>query len=559
MNVRTPSFQDLADSLPTSWTGTICQRGCGGDNAHPGEAWLASFWQSASQWDTLPAPMRGFLLVPLTGDKLASAAFCASQPALTSAHLVWACRFLPDAALVLSDLGCLCITEPQAEMASTLPVNQEPISLAVSAAADKCGMPLPRLISEEHLGPDKYNSICTVLANLKVPQKCQRRVQTFLRQCTVFEDITGARLDLARRTDIKVLPKLEWEQSMLAVQDFFPWTLIKYYSASDIQKKLLRIAGVSLSDTVSFLSKDLLPEVYSSATTELEPLLLQALDSLARFPTARLQQPLQVFVNGKLQRISTLVDSSSKLMKALFAKGSGYAGYDLLPDKYTKDNRLAALRERGLAHDDLPDPKCFLTCADQFVRLYQGKDRSVSMVKHSRLLLEMLQRNVTSYKLSAYAQWEDTRHLIATKPIFVRASAVAPYDNTAAPLLVSLQDSEDWTHYRLVASVVPVLEPLLGSSTIQLREQLSLPAGPQPQHVIDHVLQTARARNDQLQNQHTPPPLDKLIQEDVVKAYKLMVEVLDQYLAQGAGQAVKETDASALGDGAGCPEVCGAL
>lgn len=536
MNVKTPSLKDLADSLPISWAGTICQRGCGGDHEHPGEAWLASFWHTASQhqWETLPARLRGFLLVPLAGDKLASAAFCSSQPTLTSVHLARACRVQPDAALVLSDLGCMCITEPQAEIASTLPGRRvEPVTLALSAAAEKCSMPLQWLISEEHLGPDKYNSICLILANLKPSPKCQQRVQTFLRQCTVFEDLTGARLDLAKRSDIKVLPKQKWEQSMLAVQDFFPWTLIKYHSASDIQKNLLHAAGFGPLDVLIFLTRDLLPEVYSSASTELEPLLLQALDTLAHFPALQLQQPLQVFVNGRLQRVSTLVDTSSDLMKALFAKGSGYAGYDLLPDEYIKDNRLAALRAHGLAYDDLPDPKCFLACADQFVRLYEEKDRSVSMVKHSRLLLEMLQGNVSSYKLTACAQWEDIRHLIATKPIFVRASVVAPYDNTTAPLLVSLQDSEDWTHYRLVGSVAPVLEPLSGSSTIQLREQLSLPAGPQLLRVIDHLLQTARARNDQLQNQHAPPPLDTLIKDDIEKAYKFIVEVLNQDLAHG--------------------------
>lgn len=434
---------------------------------------------------------------------------------------------------MLSDLGCLCITEPQAEMACHLqpPISQEAITLAISAAADRCGIPLQQLISEEHLGPDKFKSVCSILASLHVPIVCQQYVRAFLRQCSIFEDITGARLDLAKRTDVKLLPMQEWEQHMLAVQDFFPWTFIKYHSASDTQRRLLHLAGFNPPDLVSFLREDLLPEVYSSESTELEPLLLQALDSLARFPASQLQQPLQVFVNGKLQRVSTLVDSSSDLMQALFAKGKGYAGYDLLPDEYAKNKRLATLRAHGLAHNDLPDPKCFLACADQFVRLYDGKNRSASMIEHSRLLLEMLQRNVSSYKLrSSEALWEETCHLISTKPIFVRALAVAPYDNTTAPLLVSLQDSEDWTHYRLVASIVPVLEPLLGSSTVQLRQQLSLPAGTQVLHVVDHLLQTARARNDQLQNQHTPPPLDKLIQEDVEQAYEVIVEGLDTYL-----------------------------
>lgn len=76
---------------------------------------------------------------------------------------------------------------------------------------------------------------------------------------------------------------------------------------------------------------------------------------------------------------------------------------------------------------------------------------------------------------------------------------------------------------------MPVLDPLLGD-TIQLREQLSLAAGPKPLHVISHLLQSARARNDQLQSQHTPPPLDKLIKEDVERAYTFIVELLGQHL-----------------------------
>ena len=82
------------------------------------------------------------------------------------------------------------------------------------------------------------------------------------------------------------------------------------------------------------------PEVYSSASADLQPLLLQALDSLAEDPVARLQQPLQIFVNGRMHRISTLVDSSSKLVKDLFDKGSGYAGYNLLPGECSASQEM---------------------------------------------------------------------------------------------------------------------------------------------------------------------------------------------------------------------------
>ena len=89
-------------------------------------------------------------------------------------------------------------------------------------------------------------------------------------------------------------------------------------------------------DLGTFLNEDIFPEVYSSASTNLEPLLLQALDSLAAHATAQLKQPLQIFVNGRLHRISALVDISSKLMKDLFAKDTVYSGYDLLPGECSK-------------------------------------------------------------------------------------------------------------------------------------------------------------------------------------------------------------------------------
>jgi len=323
------------------------------------------------------------------------------------------------------------------------------------------------------------------------------------------------------------------EQQVGAVHELLPWTIVKYHSASPTQKAILRNAGFQCTNMVTFLNTDLLPEIYSSASTDLEPLLLAALDSLAGYTGVQLKQPLQVFVNGKLHRVSTLVDSSSQLMQALFAKGKGYAGYDLLPAQYAQGNRLATLRSHGLAHDDLPDHRCFLSCADQFVRLYEDKDRSADMSKHSRMLLEMLQRNVGLYHArTAAAAWEEASHLISTKPIFVKAAVVSPYESSPGPVLVSLEDSEDYSHHRLVASAVAVTEAALGDTT-ELRAKLGLPAGPQAVHVVAHLLHTAKVRNGELQTGQNPAPLHKLIQEDVQKAYSFIIEVVSHCLTNG--------------------------
>lgn len=322
------------------------------------------------------------------------------------------------------------------------------------------------------------------------------------------------------------------EEQAAAVHELLPWTIIKYQAATMTQRHILSNAGLRVMQMDSFLNNDLLPEIYSSASLELQPLLLTALDSLAGNARLRLKQPLKVFVNGKLHRVNTLVDSSSELMKALFAKGRGYAGYELLPDEYAKGTRLAALRLQGLAHDDVPDHRCFLACADQFVRLYEDKDRSPSMSKHSRMLLEMLQRNVDSYYLAAMGGWEEAVNLICTKPIFVKAAVVAPYEPTPGPVLVSLEDSEDYSHHRLVASAVPVTEPTLGDTT-QLRVTLGLPSGPQAMHVVTHLLHTAKTRTTTLHTEQSRAPLHKLIADDVETAYSHIIGEVSQLLSKG--------------------------
>lgn len=124
------------------------------------------------------------------------------------------------------------------------------------------------------------------------------------------------------------------------------------------------------------------------------------------------------------------------------------------------------------------------------------------------------------------------RYSIATKPILVAASVVSPYEAPSSSVLISLQDSEDYSHYRMVASTVPVSDPKHGGTTV-LRELLGLLAGPQPINVITHLLQTAKARNEQMQNQLNPPALDKHIQEDVDSAYVYIVGAVSQALAAG--------------------------
>lgn len=200
--------------------------------------------------------------------------------------------------------------------------------------------------------------------------------------------------------------------------------------------------------------------------------------------------------------------------------------------EYAQGEHFKLLQLHGLAHKDMPHPRCFLVCADQFVRHYEGKDFSNSMLEHSKMLMNMLQRNLASYQASVSpSEWKETSHSISMKPIFVRALAVPPYETKSGGPLISLKDSEDYRHYRMVASAVAITDP--GVNTAQLRKDLSLPASPQAMHVVTHLLQTATTRNDQLHNHMRPPALLQHIQEDVEKAYAFLVAAVGQCLAAG--------------------------
>ena len=527
MNVQAPSIEDVANSLPASWRGTVTQRSHTRDGSHPGNTWVESFWRMVSSqlWDHLPASLDDILLVPLTGNQLASPIHCKTRHALTCAHLREATSIQPDAAELLSQLGCLCISELWADLVSILPASTEPVTHALRAAASRRSTALHAQISEQHLGKANYSSVCQILTNIQNPDH-QQQVEAFLRQCIVFEDLSGRRVKLASMCNAKLLPDEAWECSMASMQDLLPWTIIRYHKASTTQQQLLDSAGFRCTDTCTFLSKDLLPTVYSSANSKLEPLLLQACDSLASYSSLKLPEGLQVFVNGQLRPVDTLVDSSSPLMKALFARGNCSPDYTLLPAEYAQGNRLSTLYAHGLAHENMPSESFFLACAKQLILLYKGQDRSRVMIKHSTMLLDMLKRNVKAY-LSIY--------MISNQPVLVRASVVSPYDSPAGPPLVSLQDSEDYDHFRVVASTVAVTDPAMGDTT-QLRADLGLPSGPQPLHVVDHLLQTAKAQNSQLQSQPGLAAMSKHVQEDVHTAYGIIFKVVSQSLGNPGRQ-----------------------
>lgn len=201
MNVQSPTEADLASELPTSW-GDV-------NGASPDTEWLNKFWTMAAnnQWTEVPPCFRSFYLVPMANGQLVSAR---RSYALSTAHVRppaasnqaqsdAAAAQQNSAAKLLSAVGCWCILDPRADMVSVIPADTEPITFALAVTAKRKDIPLQQLISEQHLGSNTFMGICGILAKLHVHNKTQSGVQEVLRQCTVFEDISRAQLDLANR------------------------------------------------------------------------------------------------------------------------------------------------------------------------------------------------------------------------------------------------------------------------------------------------------------------------------------------------------------------------
>jgi len=88
LNVMVPTMRDLADSLPSTWKADICN--CKGETGatHPNQQWLDRFWGLVnSSHNKVPSEMSPFVLVPITGNRLASVAHCASTGTLSHRHL----------------------------------------------------------------------------------------------------------------------------------------------------------------------------------------------------------------------------------------------------------------------------------------------------------------------------------------------------------------------------------------------------------------------------------------------------------------------------------------
>lgn len=199
MNVQVPTEADLANSLPASWKTAAGPK--------PDKLWQSDFWTMAVKlhWQDVPAPLTDVFLVPLAGDLLSTVAKCRKAGALRTGHVPWpagmaarqATHKNPNAE-VLAAVGCVCISDKRADIVSPLAPDKEGVTSALTATAAMKSMPLQQLVSLQHLGADTFRGVCVILAALD-RDKCDQRVQMTLKQCTGFEDINGAPVDLANR------------------------------------------------------------------------------------------------------------------------------------------------------------------------------------------------------------------------------------------------------------------------------------------------------------------------------------------------------------------------
>ena len=321
LNVHAPTMLDLANSLPSAWKRDICKYAGGSGATHPRQEWLEQFWRvKALSKDSMPIKLLFLTLVPIAGNRLASIAHCRRTGALALQHL----QGMPNsAATTLSAIGCLCITHRRAESISPIPFYYEPLTSALEALSGRTGMPLKKLLSHQRLGVTVFDQARHLLAHHVHAPAIQHSdapsVWQILRQCPLFEDVSGNMVALPATQKYGLLPSASWEQHISELSQLLPWTPIRHHTASQLQRRLLKHSGMIVPVLPQFLRSDLLPAMRSAGADTAQRLLLQALDELSGPPISSISTLTEVFVNGSLQPISRCVDGTNSMFRSLFS------------------------------------------------------------------------------------------------------------------------------------------------------------------------------------------------------------------------------------------------
>lgn len=540
LNVRLPTLQDIAANLPAAWKGGICKQTAENGKAHPTTAWLDKFWKMLSALGTrveqMPTAMQKAKICRLTDRQLASPEYCSAHEILTRSQL----RALPEnASRVLTAAGGLCFTDPQADGMGHVSPFEDAISKALTAAAARLGLSLTELVSKQHLGSATFNSLQILLADVRPRHK--HSFWQVLEQCSVFEDITGQLIPLTN-SDFTTLPDANWERMLSTKSHLLPWRIVKYHTGASVQRRLLNHSQSSAVDRAGrphhatvFVTHELLPEVYRQKNSAHEPLLLHALDEFKANVSMLAAQPVQIFADGKLRKLSETVDPANGLLSFLFAKQHQPADYTVLSAAYAENGRLPTLKRLGLAHDDTTDPAFFLSCAKQFRQLANGHLTEQQTYLYSQKLVRMLHNNLLHYLV--HDRSNHTAYALARQRVYTRALHAQGHSASAdnASILVSLAESEDYKFHRLVSTASPLTDPAMGDTT-GIRTQLGLPTGPAPVNVIKHLLNIAQVRNMDLASNSASKTVPSHVQEDVSAAYTIILNTVSDLLRSAGDQ-----------------------
>ena len=273
-----PTMLDVANSLPRAWETDVCE--CTGESGatHPTNKWLKQFWSlMASSLTDKPNELDSFALVPITGNRLSSIAHCRHNGALALQHL----QGMPDsAATTLSAIGCVCIADRRAESASPIHYSRDSLTTALEAVSCHTGIPLKRLLSRQRLGVMVFRQARQLLAHhvctSEYWNKDAHAVWQILRQCPLFEAVSGSMVALPASQKYGLLPSASWEQRISELSQVLPWTPVRYHTTSELQRQLLRHSGMKVPVLPSFLSSDFLPAISSATPDTTQPLLLNS-------------------------------------------------------------------------------------------------------------------------------------------------------------------------------------------------------------------------------------------------------------------------------------------
>ena len=147
----------------------------------------------------------------------------------------------------LSACGCICVADSSADKACES-MQGEPITTALSVAAAQQGVPLKRLVSEGYFKSTIFTARWDTLSNLDVDTATateQSSIWGVLKQCTIFELLSGVKVNLSASNRRYMLPNQAWEERLLHLSHLLPWTVIKHHTGTATEKRLVEEVALS--------------------------------------------------------------------------------------------------------------------------------------------------------------------------------------------------------------------------------------------------------------------------------------------------------------------------